>query len=93
MEKLGSGANGQERILKMPLVLKGVFIEARGQDLWAERAAWDCEKQLIIHFGVGGGKDKGKLTKVFYMLKKTHWILEAWLFCQANVFPSSKAVT
>ena len=30
---------GQERILDMFLVLKGVFIKAQGQDQWAERTA------------------------------------------------------
>ena len=38
-EVLGFEADGQERILQMSSVQKGVFIKAWGQDLWAERAA------------------------------------------------------
>ena len=34
-----SGADDQERILEMSLVQNGGFIRARGQDLWAGRAA------------------------------------------------------
>ena len=36
---VGSGAEGQERILETSLVQKGDFIKALGQDPWAERAA------------------------------------------------------
>ena len=36
----------------------------------------DCEGQLTIYSGVGGGKDKGSFQKDFHMLKKTHRILE-----------------
>ena len=40
---------------------KWQFIKARGQDPWAERAAAPgCEGWLIIYYGVGGGKDKGR---------------------------------
>ena len=38
-EILGLEADSQERILETSLVQKGGFIKARGQDLWAERAA------------------------------------------------------
>ena len=33
------GADDQERILETSLVQNGSFIKARGQDLWAGRAA------------------------------------------------------
>ena len=37
---LGSGVNGQERILEVSSVQRGgFFIKAWGEDLWAERAA------------------------------------------------------
>ena len=35
------------------------------------------EGWLIIYYGVGGGKEKGRLRKYFHMLKKTHKIPEA----------------
>ena len=35
----GSRADSHERVLETPLVQKGDFIEAVGQDLWVERAA------------------------------------------------------
>ena len=38
--RLGFGADGQERILEDDFSAKrGIFIKARGQDLWAGRAA------------------------------------------------------
>jgi len=63
VEILGLRADGQERILKTFLVQKGVFIIARGQDPWAEELRWGCEEPLVIHFGVGGGRGKGKFPK------------------------------
>ena len=52
-----------------------------------------CEGWLIIYYGVGGGKEKGRLRKYFHMLKKTQRILEA-CHCQVMVvYPSSKALT
>ena len=36
---LGLEANSQERFFEIPLVQKGGFIKAQGQDPWAERAA------------------------------------------------------
>ena len=36
-----------------------------------------CEGWLIIYYGVGGGKEKGRFQKDFHMLKKTHRIPEA----------------
>ena len=72
-------SNSQERILEMSSVQKGGFVDARGlggQDPWAERACPDCEEQMIIYGGVGGGKDKGSFQKNFHMLK-TYRLLEA----------------
>ena len=34
-------------------------------------AAPGCEGWLIIYYGVGGGKEKGRLRKYFHMLKAT----------------------
>ena len=56
---LGSEANNQERILEMPFVQKGGFIEARGQDPWVERAAlrsWGMAH--YIHSRGGQGEHK-----------------------------------
>ena len=36
---LGSGANGQEKMLETSLVHKGDFLKAQKQDPWVERAA------------------------------------------------------
>ena len=36
-KNVGFEANGQERILEMPLMQRSGFIKAWGQDLWAER--------------------------------------------------------
>ena len=59
---VGSGADGQEIILKASLVQKGDFIKAWGQDPWTGRAVpgWDHEERLIVYLGVGGGKATSK---------------------------------
>ena len=71
-----SGADDQEGILETSLVQNSGLFKAQGQDPWAERAAaLGCEGCLIIYYGVGGGKEKGRFQKDFHMLEKTHRIL------------------
>ena len=77
---LGPRANSQERILEMSLVPKDVFFQPRDRTCGLkELLCQDCEEQLIIHSGVGGGKDKGTVQKDFHRLKKNHKISEACL--------------
>lgn len=77
---LGFGANSH-RNLETSSVQKGffVFILFCFQDMWTERAAPDCEEELIIYFGIGGDEDKESFQKDFHKLQKILGILEAWL--------------
>ena len=44
---------------------KDDFIEAWGQDPWAERVAQDHEERLVIYYGVEAGKVQGKFQVRF----------------------------
>ena len=46
---VGFGADGQERILEDVFGVKGDFIKARGQDPWAEGAAWWVVKSAYLY--------------------------------------------
>ena len=57
-EILGTRANYRERILEMFLVQSVVLLEHRDRTCGQEELPQDCEEQLIICCGVGGGKVK-----------------------------------
>ena len=73
---MGSGANGQERIIET--VQKGSFIKAQRQDPWAGRAALGFGGVAnYIFWSWGLLKTKGSFQKDFQKLEKTDRILEA----------------
>ena len=62
-EVVGSGDDGQERILR-GLWCKKMFLLKHGDRTHGqEELHWGCAEWLIIYLGVGGGKDKRKFPR------------------------------
>lgn len=65
---LGSGADGQEKILEAFLVQRGDFIKAGAGGRTPGRKEllpWGCVGWLMIHLGVGGCQEKGGFKSIF----------------------------
>jgi len=57
---LGFRVNGQERCFWCKKV---VLLKHRVRTPGQKELHWGCEEQLIIYYGVGGGKEKRRFSK------------------------------